>query len=372
MLSQFLVLFGFFALVLVSVYWINQAVRLFDRLVGDGQSAFVFVEFTALTLPNVIRLVLPMSVFAGSVYVTNRLSQESELVVMQATGFSPWRLARPALYYGLIVAGMMMVLTHVLVPASLAQLAEREREVTQNVTAKLLTEGTFLHPTDGVTFYIREITPSGALTDVYLSDRRDPARTMTYTASEAYLVKSDDDRTRLVMVDGMSQTLMAAGARLFTTRFADFSYDISNLIRANSTPRRSIKHVGTLETLRNPAAIALETGNSVGAVIEHIHSRFAQPLLAIAAALIGFAALLVGGFSRFGVWRQIILALVLLVFVKLVEGLVSDPVTKNPDLWPLSYLPALIGALIATTLLWWAGRNRRRPRAGAPLAEGAI
>ena len=31
MLSQFLTQFGFFALVLVSVYWINRAVRLFEQ-----------------------------------------------------------------------------------------------------------------------------------------------------------------------------------------------------------------------------------------------------------------------------------------------------------------------------------------------------
>ncbi|MEE3316364.1 MAG: LPS export ABC transporter permease LptF, partial [Pseudomonadota bacterium] len=34
LLSQLTVLFGFFALVLVSVYWVNRAVRLFDRLIG--------------------------------------------------------------------------------------------------------------------------------------------------------------------------------------------------------------------------------------------------------------------------------------------------------------------------------------------------
>ena len=54
MLSQLFVLFGFFSLVLVSVYWINRAVILFDRLIADGQPASVFIEFTALSLPNVI------------------------------------------------------------------------------------------------------------------------------------------------------------------------------------------------------------------------------------------------------------------------------------------------------------------------------
>ncbi|MDZ4136306.1 MAG: LptF/LptG family permease, partial [Paracoccaceae bacterium] len=97
LLSQLLTLFGFFSLILVAIYWINRAVGLFDKLIGDGQTAMVFLEFSILTLPNVIRLVLPISAFVATVYVINRLTQESELVVMQATGFSAFRLARPVL-----------------------------------------------------------------------------------------------------------------------------------------------------------------------------------------------------------------------------------------------------------------------------------
>ncbi|HBQ48692.1 MAG TPA: LPS export ABC transporter permease LptF, partial [Hyphomonas atlantica] len=112
-LSQLMVLFGFFALVLVSVYWVNRAVSLFDELIADGQSAGVFLEFTALSLPNVIRLVLPIAAFIAAVYVTNRLTSESELVVVQSSGFSPFRLARPVAMFGLLVALLMAVLVHV-------------------------------------------------------------------------------------------------------------------------------------------------------------------------------------------------------------------------------------------------------------------
>ncbi|MFD1195986.1 LPS export ABC transporter permease LptF [Seohaeicola saemankumensis] len=359
LLSQMMVLFGFFALILVSIYWINQAVRLFDRLVGDGQSAMVFVEFSLLTLPNVIRLVLPVAAFAGAVYVTNRLSNESELVVMQATGFSPWRLARPVAIYGGIVALMMSVLTHVLVPASLEEMKKRESELSQNVTAKLLTEGTFLHPSAGITFYIREITPEGALRDVYLSDRSRPDRAMTYTASEAFLV-NDDKGTRLVMVDGLSQAYFQQSTRLFTTHFADFTYDISGLLASPRGHVREVRHVGSWELMTDPDGVAALTGQSLGFVLDELHGRFNQPLMALAAALIGFSSLLVGGFSRFGVWKQIVGALVLLVLVKLIEGLVTDPVRSNPALWPLVYAPALSGMLMAMALLAWSARPRRR------------
>lgn len=364
-LSQLVVLFGFFALVLVSIYWINQAVRLFDRLIGDGQSAFVFLEFTVLTLANVIRMVLPVAVFASTVYVTNRLSNESELVVMQATGFSPWRLARPVLAFGVGTALMMSALTHYLVPSSMAQLQWREAEIARNVTARLLTEGTFLHPTDGVTFYIREIDPDGTLQDVFLSDRRTPGRAVTYTAARAYLV-NDDNGSRMVMVDGLAQNFLIAENRLSTTHFADYNFDIGAAIEQTVAPALRVRDVPTLRFLADFETILDVNRFKRGQAVEELHSRVTQTLLCVVAALIGFSTLLVGSYSRFGVWRQIMAALVLLVLVKLVEGLVTDPVQKDPALWPLLYLPIVLGLGTAVLLLWHVGRPRRPPR---PIAE---
>ena len=182
-LSQFLTLFGFFALVLVSVYWINRAVSLFEQLISDGQTALVVLEFTALTLPLVISVVLPIAAFAASAYGTNRLSSESELVAMQAAGMSPWRLARPVLVFGLLVAVMVAMLVHSLVPLARARLAERQAEIAQNVTAQFLRAGSFQYPVRGVTLYIRQIANDGRLLDFFLEDGRDPGNQTTYTAS---------------------------------------------------------------------------------------------------------------------------------------------------------------------------------------------
>lgn len=360
-LAQLMVLFGFFALVLVAISWINQAVRLFDQLIGDGQSAVIFAEFTALTLPNVIRLVLPMAAFAAAVYVTNRLTSESELVVMQATGFSPWRLARPVLYFGVIVGVMMALLTHFLVPASLGQLRLREAEIAQNITTKLLSPGAFLHPAPGITFYVRDITPEGRMEDIFLSDRSDPVRAVTYSAARAHLVDVDG-APRLVMLDGMVQAYSATSDRLSVTHFTDFSYDIGRLLTRPDAPGRGPRWISTRELLADPAGIAVEVRTTPGRVLEELNMRFNQPLFCIVAAMIGFATLLQGGFSRFGVWRQIVAALVLLALVKLTEGLVSDPVRDNARLWPLVYAPSLLGAVLSVGLLTQAARGGRRPR----------
>ncbi len=364
-LSQLVVLFGFFALVLVAVFWINRAVVLFDRLIGDGQTALVFLEFTALGLPKLIATVLPLATFAASVYVTNRLNNESEMTVMLATGSSPWRLARPVMVFGLISALMMSILTHVLVPTAQAQLGERESDVSQNITARLLTEGTFLNPTDGVTFYTRAIDDDGVLRDVFLSDRRDAQERQTYTASEAYLVRNGDGTT-LIMVDGLAQRLRTSDMTLSTAKFADFSFDISALVSGKDQKTMSIRNMRTWALLGNWDAISKDANASRGQIAEELHSRLAQPLFCIVAASIGFSTLLIGGFSRFGVWREVVIAFALLIFIDGIRSSLSDTVIKDASLWAVLYVPAFIGASLVTGMLftaanprWWYLRRRK-------------
>lgn len=361
-----MMLFGFFSLVLVMIYWINKAVVLFDQLIADGQSAIVFLEFTALSLPSVIRLALPLAAFAASVYVANRMTTESELVVVQATGFSPYRLARPVLYFGLIVTLLMSVLMHFLVPLSAARLADREADIAQNVTARLLTEGQFIEPMNGVTFYIREITPAGELLDIFLSDNRSANEQMTYTAAKAYLLRQGG-QTQLVMIDGMAQTLRSEDQRLFTTSFKDFAYDISALITQSSRDGRRSDELSTWELLNPTPELEAETRQSAARLLSRGHDRFSQSLLGTVAALLGFATLLVGGFSRFGVWRQIIGAICLIVVVKAVETAGLNMARANENLWFTTYLPVIAGFLIIYCLLFAASRPylfKRRIRQG--------
>ena len=114
--------------------------------------------------------------------------------------------------------------------------------------------------------------------------------------------------------------------------------------------------------ITQPAAAAAEAKDSIGEAVEEGNLRFQLPLLALSFAMIGYSALMVGGFSRFGVTRQIIFAIALLVLVKVVESAVTDPVRGDARLWPLVYLPSLVGLMIATLLLWMAARPFRPAR----------
>lgn len=361
MLSQLLILFGFFSLVLVSVYWVNRAIGLFDQLISDGQTALVFLEFTLLTLPYVILIVLPISAFVAAVYVTNRLSSDSEMVVLQTAGASALRIGRPVIYFGVVVALLVAVLAHVLVPAARTELAGRSQEISRDITSQFLKEGRFLHPTSDISVYIRNITDVGVLEQMFLEDSRDPAAVVTYTAERAFLVRSDTG-PRLVMSDGLAQTFRPETGQLSTVTFKDFAYDIGALIGEDKTHTRDLRELSTPVLLNpSPQELASAHGELADFLFEG-HDRFAKSLLAIVVPLMGFAALMLGGFSRFGVWRQVIGAVVLIILVQMASNIAEETARRDASLFWLAYAGPALGAAMAAALLYSTSLKRIRAR----------
>jgi lipopolysaccharide export system permease protein len=309
-------------------------------------------------------VVLPIAAFAAAVFVANRLTQDSEMVVMQATGFSSFRLARPVLMFGLIVAAGLMVLSHVLVPASREALVLRYAEIRQNVTARFLTDGQFTHPAPGLTLYVRELAPSGELLDLFLTDARSPDRTTTYTAQKALFARTDSG-PKLLMFNGLVQQVDGKTQRLSLTRFADFTYDLAGLIPQVTPGARNIDALSTAELLAADPADLAETGSTRAEFLYDGHNRFAQPFLAVGAALIGFAALLMGSFSRFGLWRQVGVAIVLLVAVQGVSSAATGFGLQTDRGWIWAYAAPIFGMALGIGMLWWSERPRRVRRAFA-------
>jgi lipopolysaccharide export system permease protein len=370
MLQQLLMLFGFFSLLLALVFWVNKAVSLLDWLMGDGQSASTFLQLTLLSLPTILVNLLPIAAFAAVVYVTNRLSSESELVVVQAAGYSPYRLARPVLFFGLIVGLMVAILAHVLVPLSQRELDLRRAEIASDVTARLLTEGSFVHPVRGITFYVRNISAAGELEDVYLSNSREKSQRQSFMASRALIVK-DDSGPMLLMFDGMSQTYELAAQRLSVTRFDSFSYSLSGLLGETRTRPRTLRSTDSLALLQASPALQEEIGRTPQEMFAEVTQRTNKAVQGLVICLVGFGALLIGGFSRFGLWRQILLAILLLVVVKTLDNSFGGMIDDTPSLWPLRYLASVLAVAMALVLMWKAAHPRlRRRKDDTPDREG--
>ncbi len=183
-----------------------------------------------------------------------------------------------------------------------------------------------------MTVFIREISPQGELRDVFLSDTRDAERQTAYSAQRALLVRGDSGPT-LVMFEGMIQTLENDARTLSVTRFEDLAYDLSGLL-GPTTDRRRIAELSTAELLAADPAVAEEVRQTRGRLVAEGHERISQSLISIVVPLLGFSVLLLAGFTRFGIWRQILGAVIAVIIVKAADTSLVEFAMTDPRLWP--------------------------------------
>lgn len=358
MLGQLIRLFGFFGLVLVGLVWVNRSVALFDRLLGDGHNVGIFFELSLLSLPELIAITLPLAAFAAGATMANRMSGDSEIIAARAAGLAPLRIARAPAAFGLMVLGLMLVLTHWLVPASHERRIAREAEIARDQTARLLTPGQFAQVDQGVTLFFRGFADPSTMRDVFVQDEREPGRTLTYSAPLARLV-STRSGPQLVLLEGALQSLDGETGRMIVTRFDEARYDLALLLPDPEAQARPVTIIRTGELLGASAALRAETGESASQLRAHGHIRNAQAALGMLAGLIGFLPLLLGAHSRFGHGPQILAAIGLVVLVMLADSAGRSIGRSIEGPWAAVYAaPACAAAIIAglAALLYWPAR----------------
>jgi lipopolysaccharide export system permease protein len=367
-LMQLIGAFGFFTLILVVIYWVNRAVGLLDSLIGDGQSVGVFVQMSLLSVPTVLELIAPMAGFGAGIFVINRLRQDSEMVVLQALGFSFYRLARPALAFGVVVAALTAVVSNGLLPAAAAQLRVLNADISRDVTAKLLKDQQFMKPETGIVLYFRHITPNGELQDIFISDTRNPMISVIYTAKRSYLV-GGGGVPKLLMQDGMVQRNDKAQSRITVSLFDDSLYDLDGLAPQNANGQRGIGELSTTELLRAGPQIMQETGQTAAGLRYSGHLRLSWPISAAMTSIIGFVSLFLGGFDRQGIRWQIATATLLLIVMYLVHILTLAYAPFYELDWILVYTTPSVGVVLTLLVLWQSGRTKRK--VGANRASGS-
>ncbi|MEF9604747.1 LptF/LptG family permease [Paracoccus sp. PXZ] len=155
------------------------------------------------------------------------------------------------------------------------------------------------------------------------------------------------------------------------TRFSELAYDLGTLIDTGASRMRDLRAYSTLRLLDPDPELLAATGATPDRALAEAHERLAKPFQAPVAALLGFGMLLLGGFSRFGVWRQVIWAVIALIVVQFLSTAAENQVASNAARWPLIYVSPLVGAAICVGVLWLAARPRRLRGSPKAAAKGS-
>ncbi len=327
---------------LTGVIWLSQSLKFVEQLI-NGLPVSTFLYLSLLLLPEIFRYTLLLGVFFGTLFAFNKLYTDSELIVMWAAGLSKWALARPALYFALIVMMILYILNFLLVPFGGRTVKELRVSWEDNIAAIVLREGVFNKLANGVTVYIREKTPSGEMLGILVHDERIVEKPVTYMAERGAFVKTDTG-PRFVMHAGNLQEVSKDDAKLSLLYFDQYTLDISQFQKTSGPPFLSADH-RYLSELLNPEP-GERTERELPKLRAELHQRFILPLYAPALTLIALAGVMGGEFSRRGRTRRTLAASASGVLL-LIAGMALFRVTDNPMLIiPLQYLLPIAGGTL--------------------------
>jgi lipopolysaccharide export system permease protein len=99
----------FFSLAVIMFVFVTKfIVQYIGKLFGKGLSASTILEFVYLNLAWMLALAVPMSVLVASLMAFGRLSADNEITILKTSGINLYRIIRPALVWGIVLAIMMI------------------------------------------------------------------------------------------------------------------------------------------------------------------------------------------------------------------------------------------------------------------------
>jgi lipopolysaccharide export system permease protein len=221
--------FGAFLLVLISlttVIWLTHALREIDLMTNQKQTVLVFLGITGLLIPMLMLVIAPIALVVAMGFTLNRLNTDSEIVVMNAAGMSPWRIFRPFLLTTLAVSLMVAVVSAYLAPKGLRELRNWATKVKADFVINVIQPGRFTPIERGLVLHIRERRPDGQLLGIFIDDRRDPKERVTSISDYGEIVESGTG-TFLVLITGSVQRLEAGRPDPTIVRFERYAFDLS-------------------------------------------------------------------------------------------------------------------------------------------------
>jgi len=339
--------FGAFVVVLVSltaVIWVTQALRDIDIMTSQGQTILVFIGITGLIIPLLVLVIAPIALLIAVAHTLNKLSTDSEIIVMNAAGMSPWVLFRAFLNVAIVVSILVMAISAYFAPKGLRMLRDWLTEVRANVVSTIVQPGRFTSMEAGVSIHIRERRTNGQLVGIFLDDRRNPKERITVLAETGDLIDNDKG-TFLVLQKGMVQRHEAGQRDPSMVVFERYAFDLAQFSGGQQAVKYSIRERYIWQLLFPDPKDQFYI-EQPGQFRAELHDRLVAPLYPLAFVVIAFAYLGAPRTTRQSRTMSMLGAILGVGVVRLL-GFVSTVFGANmPWLLALQYL-AILSAFVA-------------------------
>lgn len=364
MLVPFFLGLGVFTFILL----IARILKLVELVVNRGVPAWEIVKLFSYILPAFLEVTVPMALLLSILVGFGRLSADSEIIALKASGVSLYQLAKPVVVFTVIVTAVSLMLSLHMRPWGNRLLRTGLYEVAKTRASVGLREGVFNADFPGVVIYVDAIAPGGStFRGVMISDTRNPGHHNIAIARVGILVNNEAAQTlTLRLLDGHIASSTAQKRTFQETEFAiydinlDWGTALANLKPAVRDPKEM-----TVADLRH--AIAAKTASGTPSYVEQVelHRKVSIPLACLVFMALGIPLGIQSSRAVRSRGFSVSLALIFTYYVLLT---LAESLGERGILPPVValWIPNAIFAAGGTLLFISAARER------APLPFGAI
>lgn len=268
---------------LVGVVWVAQAFREVDVVTSKGQGVWLYLGVTSLGVPSLAAAVLPVALLMALAWAIHSFNNDSELVVINASGASKAVVAKPFLLLALAVSLVVWALALSVGPQTMRALRAIITSVNADLVSTLVREGDFTELGSGLTVHIGARQPGGVLSGILILDRRKSEETLTYLASEGR-VESVAEGAFLLLENGELQRTVKRSDALSTIAFDSYTFDLTSLTAGPTLSYSSSREIPTRDLVEPPLDHPLYQTRP-GLYRAELHNRATSGLYPIAFAL---------------------------------------------------------------------------------------
>ncbi|MBA2743310.1 MAG: LptF/LptG family permease [Chthoniobacterales bacterium] len=356
-LSNFLRIYLYCIAAFISIWLVFDISDNISTFLDDRISLQMVVQYYLTQIPQIIVILLPVSLLLALLFSLGRMSRTNEIVSMLTAGISIPRLLVPLIAMGLLTAAVSGALNYALAPH-----AEYARKTSlEGVRAESRERGViaqvFRNRADNRTWFIQRFRPEQNeffTVQVLQQDEQDNIVKNYMATTAAYHADTHTWELRLVKVVGYDTS-----GNIINEDFRE-----SLMVPEwTETPFRLASANMRAEYLSLPELHDYLRFNSdfpqslLAPFFTHFHYRIALPWTCL--VVVFLAAPLAIGFSRKGVLTNVAVAILLVfsmnflthLFLALGEGDRIPP-------WAAAWTPNILFATVGLTLLYFRSSNR--------------
>jgi LPS export ABC transporter permease LptG/LPS export ABC transporter permease LptF len=345
-------------LILTFVVFTREFGRLAEMLIRRNADAMMVAQIVLFILPSVLIFSIPFAFLIGTLIGFSRLSGDSEIIAMRASGVSVWQMLKPVLKVATLVALITAAFTCSLLPRGNWNLRLLTHELGFKPLQSEIKARVFNEQIPNTILYVEDIDLRTSIwKGVFVHTSSSNAQKRTILASRGDLITSEDGRRlQLHLEDGtVYDTNDVTPERDSMTRFGtqDVLLQLPEMEAAFSKPKRpKDKTIVELWNDRDRGKVADRNANNV-----EMYGRISLPL---AALVFGVLAVTLG-ISRaksgrgYGFVVSIVIAFSYFVMFDMGRNLAAGGVIP---VWLGGWGPDILLAVVAVLSVYAASRER--------------